>query len=533
MSWTVYTGTWTKDGLGHYIATGPAKTRFDIPHPDGPTGQQNLHVKFKVTGSGVARVRGLVGLADADNYLAAEVYIDDTGCYFLRLYQVSGGTETQLGDDQAIWLPVFDEEYDLKVCWDPNTYGGYTGEGTLRANISGGGLEQSFGNQASATADGGYVGLEVVEGTAYFSKFKYNFMGSPDNRPECPNCNTPQCLISSDDFTDAAKSACLWDGGSASSGIFTTTGFTKHLVFHPSLKPSMRVTVTLTDWEVGRTATVYVNAEDSSNALYATFDGTSSHQRVTLYNSGTELAHKTINTAPVGTSSLNIVLCYDGFALTVQTTGSVALCADAASDSITDGIYAALGGSATWAGWSLAKVKDSNEPVDNCPDCESCPVECDNCLDNDAPDLLKLVLQGFGPMFPGLVYGCEEAQCDELNGTYVAAKLGAGCTWQATTTKPNDPPTACGGLGSVFGVVLIGPGEAIPSLTGGIATSYQLWGYFRNSGLSLSQSMDWWVDLGATKPDCHSWSGLSLAAFDYGPTADGCQTLSPLLVTSL
>lgn len=520
-NWTIVSGSWVKDGSNRVVASGAGILRFNTAHPDGVAGNQNILVKVQPRGSGVVRARGIVAYADANNYLAAEIYADSSGCDLLKLYQVSGGVETQLGDSQALGLTgvAFNADEWLRVCWEPGIASGSTAmPGTLRASYAG------FGNMANPTASGQYVGLAVAAGEVWFSSFFFKYMNDVDHQ-DCPDCKTP-CPISSDFFADSAVSACLWSGGSVASDRMTTTGFIKHLVFHPGLLPNMQVNVNLTDWQNGSNATVHIGAVDASNGLTATFAADGSSQTVTLKRSGVTLDTVTINTAPPsGESTLYISLCFDGFSLTATGTSNVSLCSDVAADVVTNGKWAGLSGNAEWAAYQLQKTEHEEDPA--CTDCDSCVIECDNCLDGTASGLFKLVTSGYTD---GLGQGCHP--CVDVNGTHIVEYVSA-CSWSGPAMiecfAGNSPPRQM-----AFEAIMLDPGQADPSGTDSSAT-YRLavWVEGNPGGVPNQIAMVWLYDFGATKPNCLTFDNLELPVLFTGALGDGCTTADPLFVTSI
>lgn len=392
--WTELEGDWSKDGIGNLTTAGPAVIRFDTPHPEDATGDHNVIVKVRGSGSGVVRARAIVAMVDVNNYLAGEVYIDDAGCDFLKLYKVSGGSAAQLGDSQAISGAAFGEDYDLQVCWRPDISSGSgsggSGAGTLRARVSGGGLEFTYGNQAVTSSLGTYAGLGIPAGTVFFTGFLFNYMEGAIH-PTCPDCNTP-CPVSSDNFEDAAKTACLWDSGSASGGKFTTSGKARHLVFHPQLKGRMSASASVIDGpSVSRT--VHINDDNVGSSLTAVYGTDADSRTLTIYRDGVELETQTVDDVifPTPAVYITITACFDGRYFAASAAG---LCVEAPTTEIPGGKWAALEGSATWDDFILNKTKDLSDPTDVCGTCK-CPPEprtCTDCCTESVDDVYSVDL---------------------------------------------------------------------------------------------------------------------------------------------
>lgn len=383
---------WAIDGAGALNVTGPALIKGDTAHPDGAAGNQNVTVKFTGEGTGIIRAAGVVGLVDADNYLKGEVYIDDSDCDFLRLYKVSGGVATQLGDDQPIIGAVLGEEYDLQVCWQPATgSGGSAGAGTLRARISGGSLERAYGNQATTTSTGTYGGLAVAAGEVTFRQYRFKYMRDEVDKQNCPTCNTP-CPISADDFQDATKSGCLWSGSfSVSAGKLNTTGRTKHLVFHPQLKSTMVASTSLLDGASIGPITMSINDDDAGSALEAVYETDANSRTLTIYRDGVELdtVTETGVTFPGTPVETTFETCFDGLALTATVAG---LCLSEPTTEIPGGKWFALDGTATWDNVTLGKTKSAADPPDSCAYCGACP--CAFCEGGEPSGAFLLTLGG-------------------------------------------------------------------------------------------------------------------------------------------
>lgn len=450
---------WAIDGAGGLNVTGPALIKGDTAHPDGAAGNQNVTVQFTGEGTGIVRAAGVVGLVDANNYLKGEVTIDDAGCDSLRLYKVSGGTATQLGDSQPIIGAVLGAEYELQVCWQPGiSSGSGSGAGTLRARVSGGSLEFTYGNQADTTSTGAYGGLAVAAGQVTFRQYRFKYMRDDVDKQNCPTCNTA-CPISADDFSDAAKSACLWSGSfSVSGGKLNTTGRTKHLVFHPQLKGTMAASASLLDGASLGPVTLSINDDDAGAALEAVYQTDTDSRTLTISRDGVELDTVTQNgvTFPDPAVETSFEACFDGHTFSAEVAG---LCVLQAATPIPGGKWAALDGTATWDNFTLGKTKSLAEPVDRCERCGCtrqivCSTACCGTYPIDDAYLVDLgpggwTARGCGGAPPNSCDACEDAQGDFI---VEQGPLG-GCSWDYSGLKC-DWGACTGGGDPTFNILL-------------------------------------------------------------------------------
>lgn len=556
---TEVSGNWELDGAGNLVVTGPAVIRFDTPHPDGITGGQNVRTTFTPTGTGVVRTRVLVSYIDGNNYLAAEVYINYTGCDYLRLYKVEGGVETQLGNEQLLWGIALNVEYTLRVCWDPANEYGYGGSASanLRAILSTSSFGRSYQNEIDGVswAGGAYVGLGIPAGTTKFSSFIFNRMKSAE-WPACPNCNfdnDPDCIIEGDDFGDADKTACLWNGGTVVSGQFVTTGYTKFLVHHPSNKSSMKVCVGIQPTD-GLNVAVHINSLNSSNGLTVTYLTTPTTQRITIARNGVTIDSEEVTVAP-GTVMKTLCICFSE-GMIAASLNIPELCVDGLTYEVAGGIWAALSGSGTWDNFTVSKTYSDNDPEDeNCGDCATCDPapECNLCVSGTFPEFAKV-------KFPAGITDSIEPACSDfitvrmgtkgcaaVSGTHILQQSGGACEWVKGFPEPSCDPNVpalphewgrnpdgplCCYSGGVVDFRMVDPTEL--NWDGGASPgTYRLRGFVAAAGAESAHL--WETSLGVIKPDCSTFTNLPVPkVFHPSPDVMSCQIPdSPCYFTSL
>lgn len=472
---------WTVEFQGAYAST-------DVPLLVGDAGDLDFGGL-----SGVVRLRGIVGLLNVDNYLAAEVYVDDAGCDYLKLFQVSGGSETELGDPQTLDGMSFDGEYELRVCWEPGVYGGYGTDGTLRTSLGGGTLVRPYGNQATATNTGGtYTGLGVPAGAGLFNTYRYKYMVDETDHIACPDCNTP-CPISGDPFNDEDRTACLWDGGTVNTTdhTFATTGHTLHKTFHPQLGGNMVVTETFLGPSLteNATATIHVNDDNAGNSIYAVYTSnfTAMTEGVAIYKNGTLLDDIELTGVvfDVDRAMSSFTVCYDG-----HTVGAVVrgMCVLAGATPNPGGKWAALDGDTLWGPFTLSKSGTTTIPIQVCGICKCArgisPFPCD-CCDPSKPPLSEYVVDlgsGGGLMgyfeeahsslaFPVQppIPECFCSDCHDIQGEYLVEALDE-CVWRYSIQICPDNWHCCGcehGTGSTGCVVTLAITLTLDSDEGG------------------------------------------------------------------
>jgi hypothetical protein len=181
----------------------------DTPHPDGATGGQRVRRKFKLT-AGTQHARIAVGFQDVSNYLYASLE-QVNGCWFLRLFKVSGGAAAELMEAAVISDGVpLNEWHTLEVCLSATVYAyPYTLGDIFRA-----GLLLADGRRYSLElldiqdlAGGPKVGLDDSDGVRT-DDFYFGRMGSGE-ACGCPDCTFRECPIEADDFY--TENACRWN----------------------------------------------------------------------------------------------------------------------------------------------------------------------------------------------------------------------------------------------------------------------------------------------------------------------------------
>lgn len=476
---------------------GPARIILQTPHPSGDTGNQAVFGCFEIDAlsSGLARPRVVVAYTDDDNYVAAEFYYDDAGCSSLRMYQVLGGTETEIQDQQALPEATLTGEYWFQVCWEPHglsSSGSGSGDssdpGVLRARVK---LPtgQVYGSQAYVYTRGESVGLDSRAGTVLFSHIKFDHEALDEGFEDCTNCNTP-CPISSDDFSNAALSACKWNSGTlVSIGEFTTTSKTKHLVFHPQLLPNMEASATFQDG-ANKTAKIFINDDDAGNYLLAEYASTANTYRLRIYRNGALQDENRISGVVSFPATATLHVCYNGSVLSAEIKSA---CTNAIVDPIEDGKWSHLEGDVTWTNYELGKAKSASDL-----DCEKCGcnkiVVCTHCLFDEKPTYILVEM-------PVMANGiCSE--CGDIPNFILLnfGTIGGSCIWNGGWN------CSCSGNDSLHSLSLSKPG-----------INYILtfrYGCFGPPAAGSGNGIDFQVNLGPNKPNCMEWDQLLLPFLD-------------------
>lgn len=563
-------GDWTVEFTG-------AHAGLNVPLLIG----DGANLTFQET-TGVVRIRGIVAMVDASNYLAAEVYFDPNGCDYFRLYSVAAGVEAEIGNEQALVGMTTSGEYELQVCWTPGiVVGSGMAQGLIRARLTGGTLSYPAGNQAAASGTGSRVGLGMPAGRVAFDDLQFLRLRS-EAEPTCPNCNTPKnpgCVAGADDFSDEDRTGCLWDGGtwdSGDGGQFLTTGYTRFRIHHPTNKASQSGSAIIVPTE-SLNVSLGVNSYDATHGLFVVYTTTATTQKLEIFRNTTSLGSKTVNVAP-GTDPKTLYLCYSEGMLSAAVDGSEDLCLDALTYEVSGGYWPALGGTGTWRSFSFSKTYDSEEPEDTCLDCNPCgtPPSCTNCQDDTSPEFLKVRYPGGihdSGVFTGssALGGCcgvdifvpsppDTKGCHNVRGTFIVQSQSGGnpCEWSKTFDLPGfdcpvdspAPPNAAGingrsgaescsySIAVATGWKMIPPGDPAWNDPGGPAEgTYRLRGILY--GYAAPDNTIWEYSFGPEKPDCRTWNELEVPLV-YSPFVEAVSPIvgclvpdGPCFVTSL
>jgi hypothetical protein len=188
--WNQVAGTWTITGDNLETASSSALAVTTNAHPDGLS---THYVTVKVEGDTDGDVlRVVVAYTDVNNYLYAELEVGTTDGT-LRLFQRTGGSTFQLGDDVTVTGAKSGESHDMTVCYDGEVLTAIVNSTTSYAQL--------------ITATGTYVGVATgaITTLATFNTFKWyihyddggDYYGEPNN---CPSCT--RYVIGCDDCED-------------------------------------------------------------------------------------------------------------------------------------------------------------------------------------------------------------------------------------------------------------------------------------------------------------------------------------------
>ena len=124
-------------------------------------------------------LRVVVAYQDANNYLYAEFEIGALGGT-LRLFQVLGGSATQLGDDKLVTFLQEGELHDVMVCYDG---------AVLKATINEDLVYGSYAQPVTATGTRVGAATGIIDTLATFQDFEW-WMHYEETPPldECPQC---------------------------------------------------------------------------------------------------------------------------------------------------------------------------------------------------------------------------------------------------------------------------------------------------------------------------------------------------------
>lgn len=346
---------------------------------------------------------GVVAIEDSDNYLFAKLTIDDT-CGSLKLYQRSGGTNTQLGSTVAVQTAVPDQWHTMRVCWD----------GThLWAHVTTASGEDRWYRQeaqidASALAALGGIGVGNVTTEVRFDDFRLEYMVNvfsqikyyDDCEPCRPGDPALSCVIHADNFTraDSDDLGCLWEEVSGDHDINTNrlvtaaAGIAISRVPHGYGDSEAYITVNITAPANGDTARVVFDYGDVDNYHYLSItwgatgvgnaDGTFQlYRRASGSDTALMLAAVTIPGLNAGDQA-SVILCWYGSYAEATVNGA----SGSASTTGHGGDRAGLGGgsvSVAFANWSFEYLYGT-AGTEDCGRCITLD-ECSLCEESQAP----------------------------------------------------------------------------------------------------------------------------------------------------
>lgn len=446
---------------------------FQTAHPNGPTANQRVRVRFKlgtagfIDGDPYAGV--ILGYADLAHFLWAAVYnVTAAGQKTelnLRLFKRQGGIDTEIQNPQKIIAEASDDAqwHTLEVCYRPDTVYPYSDGGVLRAKVimaSG----STWGSQA--TGDFSFTGDKVglrgkggsTTGVTRYDDFHFGWMQDEDAgecSASCPDCNTP-CFIVRDDFaydwgidTDLGPDWDITPGGSwqriSDEAKQTAAGPGVMLckTFHPQIKTHHHVTADLYVAS-GLKPRIIVNSNAAGTSYHwAQLELTGASANVltlSVGKNGATLATKT--SSIVGGAFVSLTVCYDGSVLTANANGAIAFSASAA---VAGGIYVGLAGNSSGGGerfdnFVFQKHRSLTDPPDRlCPNCSEGLIDCPACCEGIPAywlvDLTAIAFVSFGNVCEDNAFG-GNGGCEAVGGAYVCATGAPAnpCEWDFPET---------------------------------------------------------------------------------------------------
>ena len=176
--WEQYAGFWNFTNFAS-ITTDESHVVLQA-EPTHPEAKSTHYVSVSVKGDSDGDVlRVVVAFDTIQDYLYAELEVGTTNG-ILRLFQVTGGSAFQLGDDVTVTGAKSGELHDMTVCYDGEVLTAIVNSTTSYAQL--------------ATATGTYVGMATgaITTLATFSSFKwyihYDDGGYYDEPNNCPRC---------------------------------------------------------------------------------------------------------------------------------------------------------------------------------------------------------------------------------------------------------------------------------------------------------------------------------------------------------
>lgn len=305
----------------------------------------------------------------------------------------------------------------------------------------------------------------------------------------CGGCS--DCVIFTEDFsTDPFASRWTKVSGdwSWSTGQITASTAPALAVYNTPLpQDGTSAKVDLSGFTTNCVVRFIVRYQDSDNYVYAevTLTSTTAMVRLKQKQSGTESLVSSGDLIRFnGSGTLSICnTSFLGFAA-----GYVTAINSDGNASYASGVVTVTSGSTRFGLYTDGDGALSNFVVgDNTGNCVYCSPACNNCS-TIKPDHLKIVISG---LQGGA--SCPTADCAQADGTYILASKNDELCFESRWELITNTTIPClGRLALEASLVLLGNG------------TYEL-------TVSLAGVCWWRVNLGPIKPDCTSWSDLSLS----------------------
>lgn len=430
-SWSIEDGTWAI-ASGELAATAaPGELLLSTAHPSGDLAPHRASVKIKLTASSGDNEAGIMVAYDADgDHLWATVKRTSAGCSTLELGKRVAGVDTTLAS-QSILAMDLDEVCTLAVCWTPAES---PSEGLLFARITQTSTvpATSIGASFDVAQLGDQVGLRLMSGEALFDDFVFSKYIA-----ECANCNVG-CTIFGDEFirADSTNLGCEWtevsgDWSIASSSVVPVVGVLRCNRWHPDRTTHHRVQIVASSSGNNGRPRAIVNYLDANNYLFGEVQIGSTSGTLRLYRraAGTNTLVATATVSANWTSSLTMVVCFNGtsLVLTATTSSGHTRSIGAVVTGFTDGIYAGIGcdnvsGTLRINSFLFERHRDAQNPT-----CGECSPDCSSCCDpTDQPPMRLKITVG-----PGLTNrNCS--YCELVEGEYLLDYFPSGnpCRWR-------------------------------------------------------------------------------------------------------
>jgi hypothetical protein len=544
--WTQVSGSWSISSDRLETSDSDALVIFATDHPEGSS-SHHISVLGQVSDT-ESKIRGIVAYDSADDYIFAELMINASDCSEIKFFERVGGSTSQIGDTRKIGLLAAGTDYRLEVCFQDDTYPNDDGEMCVKLSLSDDSRSWTF-CESSITATGDQVGLGTgtltSSGSASFESFEWNI--SKKDQGSCPDCKGSTCLLLSDTFTraDSTDLGCNWTETSgsweiddnelvtSSASAQVTTTMTNFRPGYDIIEGTFRFGTGVSDTAAtGDVARMMLDVDGSdSHALQVTCGAESGapYGKVELLKGSTILAAGDhVGVDPGRVLSFSVCL-QDGYIeATVVASGGASVHLDSGTTPY-GGKNAALGtGSGnssivTFDSFSWYRAKSSDDM--SCPDCiDVDPTGCPNCINEMAPDKLKVVISGFS---------AGNWPCD-INGTYILSIGGDG--GGETILDPDGNPHSGGEYGCCYSQIetikLYPPDpDADPPHNGNSCTFYSLvvcivhdeGGYAIRGTLGIDYEYEqnpyfcpcttdstYWFRRFHTKIDCLNLSGMSI-----------------------
>ena len=387
-------------------------------------------------------LRGIIAIEDSDNFLFAQLTVDDT-CGSLKLFQRAGGVNTQLGTTVAIETAYSDQTHTMRVCWNGTHLWAHvttqTGEETW--------YRQAAQIDAAGLSSLGGIGVGSITTKARFNNFRLEYMHGVFEQfkavDDCELCRPDPlaCIIHEDGFDrpDNIDPGCYWEEVTGDHDIVSNLLETITAGIIISRRPNgygdseAYITVSITAPSNGNSAKVICDYTDASNYHYlsiswgvasGTTDGRFQlYRRSGAVDTALLTDPKVIPGLNAGDTA-NVTLCFYGTFIEA-TVNNVN---DGAGTTSVGGDRAGLGGgnvSVKFNDWSFEYLLGT-AGTENCGDCIIF-VYCDACVDGIATDQLRLRID-LGEFIDGLFDPCPLTP-DMFPRTWILEWTDAGCTW--------------------------------------------------------------------------------------------------------